>query len=107
MGGLHDFFVHISPLEYYLPSDPCPVGVGKFLPNLVSLGETVVTQHGVGQEEESSRVRDQVPLSVGLLLGIFKFVYVIKDYLHILMVRLHLVLGIQNVCGMEAHTHGL
>ena len=23
------------------------------------------------------------------------------------MVRLHLVLEIQNVCGIEAHTHGL
>ena len=39
-------------------------------------------------------------------MGVFEFVYVIGDSLHVLMVPLHLILEIQNVRGMEAHTHG-
>ena len=40
-------------------------------------------------------------------MGILVFLDVLGDTLHVLMVRLHLILDIQNVRGMEAHTHGL
>ena len=107
LGGLLDFFGHIGLPVNCFPYCPCTIGAGQFLPNLVCLGETVSTQHGVCLKEENSRVRDWVPRSGGLLLGVFKFVYVFGDSIHVLMVRLHLVLDIQNVRGMEAHTHGL
>ena len=107
LGGLLDFFGRIGLPVNSLPSCPCPINAGRFLPNFVCLGETVGTQHGVYRKEEKSRVPDWFPLSGGMLLGVFKFVYVFGDFLHILMVRLHLVLDIQNVRGMEAHTYGL
>ena len=107
LGGLLDFFGHIGLPVYCLPSGPCPVGAGQFLPNFVCPGETVGTQHGVGREEEKSRVRDRVPRSDGLLLGVLDFVDLLRDSIHIPMVRLHLVLEIHNVRGTEAHTHGL
>ena len=107
LGGILDFFGHIGLPVYCLPYGPCPVGAGQFIPNFVCPGETFGTQHGVGREEEKSRVRDQVPRLGGLLLGFFEFFYVLGDSLHVLMVRMHLVLEIQNFRGMEAHTHGL
>ena len=64
-------------------------------------------QHGVRHKEEKSRVHDWVPLLGGLILGVFKFVYVCRVSLHVLRVHLHLSLEIQNVRAMEAHTHGL
>ena len=107
LGGLLEFFSHIGLPVYCLQSGPGPVGAGKFLPDFVCPGETVGTQHGVGHEEEKSRVCDQVPRLVVLLLGVLEFVGVLRDSLHILMVRLHPALEIQNVRGMEAHTYGL
>ena len=64
-------------------------------------------QHGVGCEEEKSGVRDRVARPVGLFLGILEFVDILRDNLHVLMVRLHLILEIENVRGMEANIHGL
>ena len=107
LGGLLDVFGHIGLAVYCLPSGPGPVGAGKFLPGFICPGEAVGTQHGVGREEDKSRVRDRVPLLGGLLLGILEFFDVLRDSLHVFMVRLHLVLEIQNVRGMEAHTHRL
>ena len=107
LGGLLDFFVHIGLPLYCLPSGPCTVGARQFLPNFVCPGETVGTQHSVDHKEEKIRVRDWVPRSGGLLLGVFEFVYVLGDSLNILMVRLHLDLDILKVRGMECHTHGL
>ena len=40
-------------------------------------------------------------------MGVLKLVGVLGDSLHVLMVRLNLVLEIQNVRGMEVHTNGL
>ena len=105
--GLLDFFGHVGLPVYCFLSGPVPVGAGKFLPDFVCPGETVGTQHGVGREEEKSRVRDRVPRSDGLLLGVLDFVDLLRDSIHIPMVRLHLVLEIHNVRGTEAHTHGL
>ena len=83
------------------------VGAWQFLPYLIRPGEYIGTQHGVGREEEKSGVRDRVSRAVGLLLGILEFVDVLGDTLHVLMVRLHLILEVQNVRGMKANTNGL
>ena len=107
LGGLTDFFGHIGLPVNGLPPCPRSIGARQFLPNLDCLGGAVGTQHDVCRKEEMSRVRDCVPRSGGLLLGVFKFVYVFWVSPHILMVRLHIVLEIQNVCGMDAHTYGL
>ena len=107
LGGILYFFCHIGLAVDGLPSGPVPVGAGQFLPDLVRPGGTVGTQHGVGREEDKSRVRDRVPRSGGLLPFILELVDVLGDSLHVLMLRLHLVLDIQNIRGMEAHTHGL
>ena len=107
LGGLFYLLRHIGIAVYGFPPGPVPVGDGLFLPYLIHRGELIGTKHGVGRKEEKSEVRDQVSRSVGLIMGILEFVDVLGDTLHVLMVRLHLILDIQNVRGMEAKTHRL
>ena len=107
LGVLIDLFGHIGLPVYCLPSLPYNFGSGQFLLNFVCPGEMVNTQHGVGREEEKSRVHDRVSCTGGLILGILEAVDILGYSLHVLMVRLHLVLEIQHVRGIEAHTHGL
>ena len=107
LGGLFRLLCHTGLAVDGFPPGPVPIRTGQFLPYLIITGETIGMQHGVGCEEEKSGVHDQVSRLVGLLLGILEFVDVLGETLHVLMLRLHLILEIQNVCGMEANTHGL
>ena len=107
LGGIFHPLRHICLAVYGFPLDTVPVGTGQVLPFLINTGEAIGTQHGVGRKEEKSRVRDRVSHPVGLFLVILEFVDVLGDTLHVLMVRMHLVLDIENVRGMEANAHGL
>ena len=64
-------------------------------------------QHGVGRKEEKSGVHDWFARPVGLFLVILEFVDILGDTLHVLMIRLNIILEIENVRGMEANVHGL
>ena len=107
LGGLFHFLRHICLEVDGFPLDPVPVGTGQVLPFLISTGGAICKQHGVGHEEDKSRVCDRVVRPVGLFLGILNFVDLLGDTLRVLMVQLHLILDIENVRGMEANAHGL
>ena len=59
------------------------------------------------RKEEKSGVRDRFACPVVLFLGILEFVGVLGDTFHVLMVRLHIILKIEKIRGMERNTHGL
>ena len=107
LGGLFNLLRHIGLSVYVFPPGPVTVRSGQFLPYLIHPGESIGMKHGVGRKEDKSGVCDRFSWSVGLLLGILEFVDVLGDTLHVLMVRLHLILEIQNVRSMEANAHGL
>ena len=107
LGGIFHLLRHICLAVDGFSLVPVPVSTDQVLPVLIRTGEAIGTQNGVVCKEENIRVRDKFAHPVGLFLGILEFVDILRDTLHVLMVPLHLILEIENVCGMDTNAQGL